>query len=168
MGCRRIFQDPGQTCVCGKEGLRWCYKIRNRITGQGLYPVGDVCIKHFQSESMDQAAADMRHVLAIGIASATTLGIAMPVRSKGRGGAFSRATIDALQRAGALAPRDGDGLASLTDQEARDLLTNEFNARNFDPVRAGRAFAIVERRLRPAPWVNLGIRPCNGDATHVA
>ena len=167
-GVVSIYQDPGETCVCGKAGLRWCYRIRNRLTGQEIYPIGDVCIHHFGSEMMDQAAADMRLVLTLGIASATTPGIAMPVRSKGCGGAFSRASIDALLAAGALAPRDGDGLGGLTDQEARDLLTDEFNARNFDPVRAEKAFAIVERRIRPALWHDLGIRPCNGDMSRVA
>lgn len=155
-----IYQDPDQTCVCGKEGLRWCYKIRNRVTGEVLYPVGDVCIHHFGSEMMDQTAADMRHVLEIGIASATTPGVAMPVRSARNGGTFSRATIDALQRAGALAPRDGDGVGGLTDQEARDLLLSEFNARNYDAARAAKALAIVERRIRPTLWNDFGIRPC--------
>ena len=43
-------------CICGKEGLRYAFTIRNKCNGKFLYPIGSTCIKKFGvSELYDDA-----------------------------------------------------------------------------------------------------------------
>lgn len=152
-----ICDCPGETCVCGHEDIRWCYRIRNRVTGEELYPIGDRCIRHFGSKAMAQTATAFRDVYAVGIESAATLRRTMPIRRRD-GGRFTRRAIDSLLLAGALRPRPGDGLGGLSAQGARDILLAEFNGRNGDPGRARSAHLVVEGRVRPSLWEDFGIR----------
>ena len=34
-----------ESCVCGKENLRYLFTIRNTDNGNALYPIGSSCIK---------------------------------------------------------------------------------------------------------------------------
>lgn len=45
-------EDCETKCVCGKEGIRYCFVIRNRITGAVLEPIGSECIKKFGNAAM--------------------------------------------------------------------------------------------------------------------
>lgn len=42
-----------EQCVCGKDGIRYCYEIQNKKTGAILYPLGSECIKKFDSKDMN-------------------------------------------------------------------------------------------------------------------
>ena len=46
---------PGR-CVCGHYPILDCYAIRNRLNGSTLYPVGNVCIRHFDRADMTDDA----------------------------------------------------------------------------------------------------------------
>lgn len=41
------IEDESRTanCICGKEGLRYLFTIRNVINGNKLFPIGSSCIK---------------------------------------------------------------------------------------------------------------------------
>lgn len=56
-GCVDSGDNPEtwERCICGKDGIRYCYEIKNRITGAVLYPIGSECIKKFDSEDMNLA-----------------------------------------------------------------------------------------------------------------
>lgn len=45
--------DEFEQCVCGKDGIRYCYEIKNNITGAILFPLGSECIKKFEREDMN-------------------------------------------------------------------------------------------------------------------
>lgn len=47
--------EKWEQCICGKDGIRYCYEIKNRITGEVLYPIGSECIKKFDREDMNLA-----------------------------------------------------------------------------------------------------------------
>lgn len=51
---RGIDPTSSQNCVCGKEGLKYLFTIRNRETGAMLYPIGSKCIEQFGREDLDQ------------------------------------------------------------------------------------------------------------------
>lgn len=51
---RDIDPTASQNCVCGKEGLRYLFTIRNRVSGAKLSPIGSSCIKLFGREDLDQ------------------------------------------------------------------------------------------------------------------
>ncbi|WP_212603873.1 hypothetical protein [Entomospira culicis] len=46
-----------ESCVCGKENLRYLYTIINRITNYQLHPIGSVCIKKFKRGDLNAEIA---------------------------------------------------------------------------------------------------------------
>ncbi len=51
IGYERVEND---TCICGKEEIKDVYRIRNRLNGNELYPIGSSCINKFESEEMNE------------------------------------------------------------------------------------------------------------------
>lgn len=45
--------EDTERCICGKEGIRYCYRIHNKKTNKSLYPIGSSCIKKFNNEDMN-------------------------------------------------------------------------------------------------------------------
>lgn len=45
--------EDTERCICGKEGIRYCYRIYNNKTNKSLYPIGSSCIKKFNNEDMN-------------------------------------------------------------------------------------------------------------------
>lgn len=45
-------QDHKTQCLCGHEGLRCCYGIKNRLTGESLKPIGSTCITKFGNSNL--------------------------------------------------------------------------------------------------------------------
>ena len=43
-------------CICGKEGLRYLFKIHNLINNKYLYPIGSSCIKKFNIDVLSDEA----------------------------------------------------------------------------------------------------------------
>ena len=37
-----------RSCICGKEQIKYLYRLHNRKTNQWLFPIGSSCIKKFQ------------------------------------------------------------------------------------------------------------------------
>ena len=46
------YVDDDETCICGKEGIKYCYEIKNIKNGNILYPIGSSCIKKFEREDL--------------------------------------------------------------------------------------------------------------------
>lgn len=49
-----VEEDENQTesCVCGKENLRYLFTIRNRFNNAILFPIGSQCIKKFERDDL--------------------------------------------------------------------------------------------------------------------
>jgi hypothetical protein len=43
-------------CVCGKEDIKYCYVIQNRINNNVLYPIGKKCIRKFNNDNITDKA----------------------------------------------------------------------------------------------------------------
>lgn len=41
-----------ESCICGKENLRYLFTIENRLNGNVLYPIGSSCIKKFDRNDL--------------------------------------------------------------------------------------------------------------------
>lgn len=41
-----------ESCICGKEHLRYLFTIKNQLNGNELYPIGSSCIKKFEREDL--------------------------------------------------------------------------------------------------------------------
>ena len=46
--------ECASTCICGKEGLRYLYTIKNQINGKTLYPIGSSCIRKFENDALNE------------------------------------------------------------------------------------------------------------------
>ena len=60
-GCEED-ESVSSTCVCGQEGLRYLFTIRNRLNDNELFPIGSHCIHMFGREDMDDDVDCMRRV----------------------------------------------------------------------------------------------------------
>ena len=51
-----VYEDESlsESCICGKENLRYVYTITNRINGKSLYPIGSHCITHFENPDLNE------------------------------------------------------------------------------------------------------------------
>lgn len=51
-----VYEDESlsESCICGKENLRYVYTITNRISGKSLYPIGSHCITHFENPDLNE------------------------------------------------------------------------------------------------------------------
>lgn len=54
-----VEEDETQTesCVCGKENLRYLFTIRNKFNNNMLYPIGSSCIKKFERNDLNEEVA---------------------------------------------------------------------------------------------------------------
>ena len=43
-----------EICICGHEGLRYCFTIQNRYNNNILYPIGSSCILQFGRTDLKQ------------------------------------------------------------------------------------------------------------------
>lgn len=44
-------------CICGKEDIRYLYRIQNIITGNSLFPIGSTCIKKFNRTDLNETTS---------------------------------------------------------------------------------------------------------------
>lgn len=143
---------PGR-CVCGHRPIVDCYTITNRLNGSTLYPVGNVCIRHFGRGDMADNADGLLAAARVREQSARLApGERLPIKPReARKGVrpLTRRAIDALYRIGALDPRDGDGLAGYSAETAHDVVYRAFNTRNPSDRLLTFAHAFVEKRARP-------------------
>ena len=49
-------EEANGMCVCGQEGLRYMYAIRNCLNGNEIYPIGSECIKKFEDTELNDEA----------------------------------------------------------------------------------------------------------------
>lgn len=42
------------SCVCGKENIRYLFKIENLLNGNTIFPIGSSCIKKFQRHDLNE------------------------------------------------------------------------------------------------------------------
>lgn len=49
-------EDLSESCVCGKEELRYLFTIRNVYNGNLLFPIGSSCIKKFGRSDLKEDA----------------------------------------------------------------------------------------------------------------
>tara|TARA_R110000868_G_scaffold24856_3_gene97473 strand:+ start:405 stop:1073 length:669 start_codon:yes stop_codon:yes gene_type:complete len=47
-----FHEEYSDTCICGKENIKYCFEIRNVNNNELLYPIGSECIKHFGNKNL--------------------------------------------------------------------------------------------------------------------
>lgn len=61
----RVEEDENldTKCVCGHDGLRYLYTIRNRLNGNKIYPIGSECVKKFCSDKMSETVDALEDIM---------------------------------------------------------------------------------------------------------
>ena len=138
---RGIDPTSSQNCVCGKEGLKYLFTIRNRETGAKLYPIGSSCIELFGREDLDQQtniAIQMYAVLAE-YREAGSL--------KLKGGAITRAVLKQLYEEGCFTPTSFNKGNPAVDYQ---FLVDMFNKRKEPSVKQqGKIWALLNGTVGP-------------------
>lgn len=49
-----IDENRKSVCICGQEGLKYCFTIQNRYNGNILYSIGSSCINQFGRSDLKQ------------------------------------------------------------------------------------------------------------------
>ena len=83
-----------QSCVCGHEHLRYLFTLKNRMNGNELYPIGNVCIKKFECDDLDNELRVRMQVIKLA-QTANALGTGRQVELKD--GSFTRDLINYLR-----------------------------------------------------------------------
>lgn len=152
--------EGGTRCVCGHDPISECFKIRNRENGNVLEPIGNVCVRHFESFAMDSQMAALSGAARVRAASAKLPdGETLPLRkdeSPDGKTPFSRHAIEGLYLLGAFGPREKNGLEINSAETACQTVLSAFNARKPDSEQLRFAHAFVEGRVRPFLAENAG------------
>ena len=114
-------EDCESSCICGKEGIRYLYTIRNRETGKQLYPIGSSCIQKFKREDMDEEIAVLEGMFKLYSAIRNRERIELSSKY------FSKRLLQALYDEGAFQDNSYNGFDGWNDCE---FLTKMFSKRN--------------------------------------
>ncbi len=52
-----------KSCICGKEQIKYLYRLHNRKTNQWLFPIGSSCINKFQRKDLQEKTATTEAML---------------------------------------------------------------------------------------------------------
>lgn len=56
VGCD-IDDNKSEICICGHEGLKYCFAIQNRFNHKQLYPIGSSCILQFGRDDLKETVS---------------------------------------------------------------------------------------------------------------
>lgn len=132
--------EPTETCACGQVGLRYLFTIKNRVTGETIFPIGSTCIRKFGVDALDDDIDAWQQAFAL-MAAAEKLGRGREVGLWD--GAFSRKLIGFLAEQGAF-DNDPD-----PRWEVKSFLMRMFNARYRSGAQVMRVKAIIHNDVYP-------------------
>jgi len=129
-----------ESCICGKENLRYLFTIRNTINGNTLYPIGSSCIKKFERSDLDDEVVVKEQLFillhAIEGQSFLTLSSAF----------FSRKLLRYLYEIGAFKPTSYNKFDPYNDYQ---FMLDMFNKRNRTEKQERMATAIILNSVKP-------------------
>lgn len=138
---RNIDPTSSQNCVCGKEGLKYLFTIRNRETGAELYPIGSSCIELFGRRDLDQQVGIIKQMYEVLAEYRETGSLRL------NGGAITRAVLRQLYEEGCFVPNSFNGHNPEADYQ---FLVDMFNRRN-DPSKKqqGKIWVLLNKTVGP-------------------
>lgn len=127
-------------CICGKEGLRYAFTIRNKYNGNLLYPIGSTCIMKFGvSELYDDADAwEQEFELYNAVSHNRFISL--------KDGLFSRKLLRKLYEEGAFVESPYNNYDSYNDYK---FMLDMFNKRNLTNSQESKCSAILLNSIMP-------------------
>lgn len=129
-----------ESCICGKEHLRYLFTIENQLNGNTLYPVGSSCIKKFERDDLKHEV-DVKEQL-FKLLHAVEGNQFLQLSSK----YFSRKLLRYLLDIGAFKPTSWNNYNPESDYR---FLLDMFNKRNKTVSQNKKATAIILNSIKP-------------------
>lgn len=129
-----------ESCICGKENLRYLFTIRNTINGNTLYPIGSSCIKKFERSDLDDEVAvkEQLFILLHAIEGRSFLTLSSNF--------FSRKLLRYLYDIGAFKPTSYNQYDPYNDYQ---FMLDMFNKRNRSERQEKMSTAIILNSVKP-------------------
>lgn len=129
-----------ESCICGKENLRYLFTIRNTINGNTLYPIGSSCIKKFERSDLDEEVAVKEQLFRLlhAIESRNFLVLSSDY--------FSRKLLRYLYDMGAFKATPYNDFEPYDDYQ---FMLDMFNKRNRSDKQEKKATAIILNSVKP-------------------
>ncbi|HEM3202723.1 TPA: hypothetical protein U0910_000739 [Streptococcus suis 8830] len=129
-----------ESCVCGKENLRYLYTIQNSFNGNILYPIGSSCIKKFEREDLN-AEINVKEQM-FKLLHAVEDNAFLELSSE----FFSRKLLLYLYEQGAFKATNYNHFNSHEDYQ---FMLDMFNKRNVSEKQSKKAVAIILNSIKP-------------------
>jgi len=129
-----------ESCVCGKEGLRYLFTIRNDKNGNYLYPIGSSCINRFGRADLTEKVAVKEQLFRLlhDIEERKFITLSSEF--------FSRRLLRYLYDNGAFMATKYNGYEPYNDYQ---FLLDMFNARDWTNKQERKANAIIINSIKP-------------------
>lgn len=127
-------------CICGKEGLRYAFTIKNKYNGNLLYPIGSTCIKKFGVRELydDADVWEQEFELYNVVSRNRFIGL--------KDGLFSRKLLRKLYEDGAFVESPYNNFNSHNDYQ---FMLDMFNKRNLTDAQKSKCSAIILNSIMP-------------------
>lgn len=129
-----------ESCICGKEHLRYLFTIENQLNGNVLYPIGSSCIKKFERDDLKHEV-DVKEQL-FKLLHAVEENQFLQLTSE----YFSRKLIRYLYKIGAFKPTKWNDYEPEKDYE---FMLDMFNKRKRTEKQDKKATAIILTSIKP-------------------
>ena len=129
-----------ESCICGKEHLRYLFTIKNQLNGKEVYPIGSSCIKKFKRDDL-MHEVDIKEKL-FKLLHAVENNDYLQLTSE----FFSRKLLLYLFKAGAFEPTRWNGYNPENDYR---FMLKMFNKRERTDKQNKKATAIILSSIKP-------------------
>ena len=117
--------SPSGDCLCGHEGIRYEYTIRNSVNGRELAPIGSTCILKFENDELKNEIEGWKAAIKLLEAlEARKPGVALDGLNRDL---FSRCLYAFLYEKGAFSPNKYNGYDGENDYK---FMVDMFNKRS--------------------------------------
>ncbi len=129
-----------ESCVCGKENLRYLFTICNKYNNNTLYPIGSSCIKKFERSDLNEVIAVKEQLFRLlhAIEKNSFLSLSPDF--------FSRKLLRYLFDIGAFRANEYNNYEPYSDYQ---FLLDMFNKRSWTERQERKANAIILNSIRP-------------------
>lgn len=138
-----IKENAESMCICGKEGIKYCYEITNIKNGNKLFPIGSSCIKKFGREDLNEKLKikiELRRLREL---------IYKRKEIELNGENFSKKLLEHFFNAGVFTPDKYNNYNGQKDYEYFLKIFNKRKKENISITQAMKIKAIINKKIKP-------------------
>lgn len=134
-------ESQSESCICGKDGIKYLYKIHNLLTNVVLFPIGSRCIQKFERKDLNEKiyATEQMFKLLHAVDNDEFLEL--------KQGLFSRKILYALYEEGAFKPNEYNNYDGRNSYEFMLKMYNQRKA--ITPKQQSKINAVLINDIKP-------------------